>query len=265
MNDFITDVSVVVLPRLVGSEWSFPASRRVAFGRSRPVNTASGFVAPKGSIDRVASASILPMPETTITSSGYLPVVCKNRRRRAHRQTHMGTFVVIDLDRFTYGRLCLLARAELLIERELRLQDTIDAFGNRILIDVSIFRHAHYPAANFLYFLAVFAAVILQTVVRMMDQKPARGASRQRHPEGTQCSVQRQAQRDVIADDLSRIQIGDQGQVGKPLRQTQIRDVSNENMARICGDDVTDFVVVQATPPLRIRRCLLYTSDAADE
>ena len=91
-------------------------------------------------------------------------------RRNFHSNTAMRTFVVIEVNEWSYPAFCIIKTGEALFPiNDLRFQCTIDTFGDGIVYRVVVFCHTDtYAIATELVYIVITA--VLYTSVRVMDQ-----------------------------------------------------------------------------------------------
>ena len=139
------------------------------------------------------------------------------------------------------------------IKIEFVFENSVDAFGDGILIAVILIGHARQHARGG-ELLAVVMTTVLTASIRMMQHAPDVTERRDRALERDQGRVVRQIAAHVPADDLPRIQIRDQKQIHKRVGQSEIGNVTDDDLAgRRHGRGFQD-VRRDGIPVLRIRR-----------
>ena len=146
------------------------------------------------------------------------------------------------------------------MQQEFLLENAIDPFSQRVLIAVIAVRH-RTDKPVFLVNGLVLMGAVLDATIGMMNQRLLSLAPPERHLQGLTDLRRVQTVMNVIADDLPRVGIRHQTQIGTPPSGGQIGDICNPNLLAPFRSDLSRprFQQIGMTPEtmVAVRRLVI--------
>lgn len=143
-------------------------------------------------------------------------------------QRLMGSLAIVDTDGLLHHASGLFQVGGP-VQQEFAFENAVDAFCHRILVAVVAIGHGASQSMPLMDFLVVGRAV-LDSAVRVVNQRLPRAAAPQRHPECLAHLLGLQAVMHVVADDLAGVGVGHQAEVDEALGGRQVRDVGHPDL-----------------------------------